>query len=69
MKNLILYAALAASTANGQLTFERLLKADSEPQNWLTYSGSYKGWRHSKLAQINRQNARISSWPGYTRCP
>ena len=29
-------------------------KADAEPQNWLTYSGSYKGWRYSKLDQINR---------------
>ena len=52
---LLLCAALAGSMY-GQLTYERLLKAESEPQNWLTYSGSYKGWRYSKLDQINRRN-------------
>jgi alcohol dehydrogenase (cytochrome c) len=50
--------ALGATYALGQLTFERLLQADSEPHNWLTYSGTYKGWRYSKLDQINRQNAK-----------
>ena len=39
------------------MTYERLLKADSEPGNWLTYSGSYRSWRYSTLDQINRQNA------------
>src|SRR5579885_2892009 len=53
---LALCALLAAGSVYGQLTFERLLKADSEPQNWLTYSGAYKGWRYSKLDQINRDN-------------
>jgi hypothetical protein len=24
----------------GQVTFDRILEADKEPQNWLTYSGS-----------------------------
>lgn len=27
----------------GQVTFERILRADSEPGNWLTYSGNYSG--------------------------
>ena len=48
----------AASAAFGQVTYERLLKADSEPQNWLTYSGGYNGWRYSKLDQVNRQNVK-----------
>ena len=39
-----------------QLTPERLLKSDAEPQNWTTYSGSYKGWRYSLLDQVNRTN-------------
>src|SRR5260370_13890751 len=55
---LMLCAAVAASSMYGQLTYERLLKADSEPQNWLTYSGSYKGWRYSKLDQINLENVK-----------
>src|SRR5687767_12721099 len=58
MKNLILCAMLGAGVATAQLTYERLLKADSEPHNWLTYSGSYKGWRHSKLDQVNRGNVK-----------
>ena len=39
------------------MTYERLLKAESEPGNWLTYSESYRSWRYSTLDQINRQNA------------
>ncbi len=55
---LFLSAMLAAGAAYGQLTYERLLKAETEPQNWLTYSGSYKGWRYSRLDQVNRQNVK-----------
>jgi glucose dehydrogenase len=40
-----------------QVTSERLLAADHEPQNWLTYSGQYNGWRYSALNQINAGNA------------
>ena len=32
-----------------QVTYERLLHTDQEPQNWLTYSGSYKSWDRSTL--------------------
>jgi alcohol dehydrogenase (cytochrome c) len=55
MKRLLALAALAAA-AGGQVTYERILKADAEPWNWLTYSGSYKGWRYSRLDQITREN-------------
>jgi alcohol dehydrogenase (cytochrome c) len=37
--------------------FERLLGAGQEPQNWLTYSGTFMSQRHSALAQITPQNA------------
>lgn len=37
--------------------FDRILHADREPENWLTYSGSLDGVRHSLLTQINRENA------------
>ena len=40
------------------ITYERLLKADQEPGNWLMYSGSYAGWRFSRLNQITAQNAK-----------
>src|SRR5262249_14844522 len=34
------------------------LHADKEPANWLTYSGGYRGWRHSPLEQIRRENVK-----------
>ena len=40
------------------VTFDRILRANQEPQNWLTYSGDYNGRRHSLLKQINPSNAR-----------
>jgi len=39
-----------------QVTYERILNASHEPQNWLTYSGDYKSWRYSALDQINASN-------------
>ncbi len=41
-----------------QVTNQRILDAASEPQNWLTYSGSYQSWRYSMLDQINAGNAQ-----------
>jgi len=38
------------------VTYERLLEARSEPQNWLTYYGAYDGQRFSPLDQINTEN-------------
>lgn len=40
------------------ISYERLLNAESEPTNWLTYSGSYRSSRYSTLDQINRENVR-----------
>ena len=31
------------------VTYDRLLKADQEPGNWLMYSNTYNGWRYSRL--------------------
>ena len=54
-----LVAALAFSTLNGaDVTADRLESAESEPQNWLTYYGTYKSWRYSPLDQINRSNVK-----------
>ena len=36
--------------------FERLVNADAEPHNWLTYSGNYASHRYSALDQIDRSN-------------
>src|SRR4051812_17114823 len=49
---------LAASSAAAQVTTDRLVKASAEPQQWMTYSGSYDGSRFSPLDQINRTNVQ-----------
>jgi alcohol dehydrogenase (cytochrome c) len=38
--------------------FERILRANQEPQNWLTYSGNYNSQRYSLLNQITPANAQ-----------
>ena len=40
-----------------QVTSERLRAAGTNPDEWLTYSGSYNGWRHTALAEITPANA------------
>ena len=40
------------------VTYERILRARSEPQNWLTYYGAYDGQRFSPLDQINTENVK-----------
>ena len=43
--------------AQVKVPFERILNADKEPGNWLTYSRDYSGQRYSPLEQINVANA------------
>ena len=45
-----------AIPAVSQVTSDRVQKASAEPQNWLTYSGNYAGWRYSTLDQVNLDN-------------
>jgi alcohol dehydrogenase (cytochrome c) len=47
-------APLAASAAD--MSFERALNADSEPQNWLLHHQNYQGHRFSALKEINTGN-------------
>ncbi|HEX4688706.1 MAG TPA: PQQ-dependent dehydrogenase, methanol/ethanol family [Nocardioides sp.] len=46
------------------VTYERILNARSEPQNWLTYYGAYDGQRYSALDQINTENVKriVPAW-------
>ena len=46
---------MSSALIDAQVPYQRLLRAASEPQNWLTYGGSYKSQRYSALDQINRQ--------------
>jgi alcohol dehydrogenase (cytochrome c) len=56
MKPLLIIFAVFPLVA--QVPFERIRDADSDPGNWLTYSGSYSAQRHSRLSQINSTNVR-----------
>jgi alcohol dehydrogenase (cytochrome c) len=47
-----------SAMAWGQVTFDRIVGADKEPQNWLTYSGTTLSQRHSSLTQITPDNAK-----------
>src|SRR5215813_10291861 len=40
------------------VSFDRLLKPNQEPHNWLTYSGSFMSQRHSQLTQITQANVK-----------
>jgi alcohol dehydrogenase (cytochrome c) len=57
-----LFAAVAAvigvASLQAQVTFDRILRADREPHNWLSYSGTPFNQRYSPLTQINTANAR-----------
>ena len=55
MKLLALFL-LSCSAAFGQIPFERIVNADKEPGNWLTYSRDLEGQRFSPLAEINTEN-------------
>ena len=54
---LILLPLLTAAPTS-EVTYDRLLHADREPHNWLSYSGNYSGHRYSPLSQINRTNIK-----------
>ena len=53
----VFVSALAAATLSAQVPYQRIVDADKEPQNWLTYSRTYNGQRYSPLTQITPANA------------
>jgi glucose dehydrogenase len=50
--------AIASPTLAAEVTPERLINADREPQNWLMNHRTYDGQRFSPLARINRDNVK-----------
>ena len=54
----VILLTLLAAASPSHVTYDRLLRADREPQNWLSYSGNYAGHRYSPLSQINRTNVK-----------
>ena len=57
MKTLVLLLFFV-QVAAGQVSYERIRRADAEPGNWLTYSGNYQGYRYSALDQIKTASVR-----------
>jgi len=56
--SVLLLFVLVTGSLKAQVTFDRILRADEEPQNWLTYGGTYANDRYSLLTQINRENVK-----------
>src|SRR5712691_12242207 len=56
---LTLFLLLIAGAVYGQqVPFERILNANKEPQNWLTYGGTLFNQRFSLLNQITTDNVK-----------
>src|SRR5947207_14850638 len=55
---IVVAVSVAAASLQAQVTFDRILRAGQEPQNWLTYSGTVLSQRHSPLTQITPENVR-----------
>jgi len=49
---------LTAVTLQAQVSFDKLLHPERDPQNWLTYSGNNWGQRYSPLTQITAGNVK-----------
>ncbi|NQV69035.1 MAG: PQQ-dependent dehydrogenase, methanol/ethanol family [Pseudohongiella sp.] len=49
---------LSAHNTLAQVTFEQILNAADEPENWLTYNGGYMSQRHSLLDQVTPDNVK-----------
>ena len=47
---------MSTTLACAQVPFARIVDADKEPGNWLTYSRTLDGHRYSPLSEINAQN-------------
>ena len=63
--------SMGATQRDAQVTFDRVVRAAEEPQNWLTYSGNLNGQRHSVLSEITPRNVKDLElkWVLQTRAP
>jgi alcohol dehydrogenase (cytochrome c) len=55
---LVAAATIATVHAQSPVGFDRILRADGEPHNWLTYSGNVFNERHTRLTQITPANVK-----------
>ena len=50
------FVGFASQAMAADVTWDRLLNADKDPNNWAMYHGNFTGWHHSGLDQINTSN-------------
>ena len=67
----IVFILLTVTALTAQTPFDRLVNAERDPANWLTYSGTLDGQRYSRLTQITPANAKDLElkWVLQTRAP
>ncbi len=52
----LVFGATTSSQASAQVTYDRIQRSAEEPENWLTYNGTYSSQRYSSLDQITPAN-------------
>jgi len=50
------FVGFASQAMAAEVTWDRLLNADKDPNNWVMYHGNFTGWHFSGLDQINTSN-------------
>ena len=60
LRTLAALLVVAAASLEAQVSYERILNADREPHNWLSYSRTPMNQRFSPLSQITADNAHYS---------
>jgi len=56
--SLLLMVTALTPVRAADMTFERALKVENEPQNWLLHHGNYQGYRFSQLKEINTDSVK-----------
>jgi len=52
------FIGFASQAMAADVTWDRLMNADKDANNWLMYHQSFKGWHYSGLDQINTSNVK-----------
>ena len=58
LRTFTLATVVAGAPLQAQVTFDRILSAEREPQNWLSYSATVSNQRYSRLDQIDTKTVR-----------
>ncbi len=51
-------AAMLGQASAADVTWDRLVNAHKDPNNWLMYHQDFRSWHHSGLTQINTGNVQ-----------